>query len=88
MPKINPQVELLERENKILRKIIEESKKEPGDIPCAGCMDHSCVIKAPNGMGTNGGCTCNERNLRRVVMWYKRKVAFLEETIKQMISEK
>lgn len=23
-----------------------------------GCGDNSCMIKKPNGMGTNGGCRC------------------------------
>lgn len=33
-----------------------------------GCGDHSCVVARPNGMGTNGGCRCDEHALRRAVI--------------------
>jgi hypothetical protein len=85
MPRINPRVEQLERENSILRRILDENKKDPGDLPCRGCGDHSCVVRSPSGMGTNGGCGCSDRELRRALMWYKRRASFLEETIKQMV---
>lgn len=32
-----------------------------------GCGDHSCVVASPKGMGTNGGCRCDEQALRRAV---------------------
>ena len=28
-----------------------------------GCGDHSCVVRRPRGMGTNGGCRCLPREL-------------------------
>ncbi len=32
-----------------------------------GCGSHSCVIAKPQGMGTNGLCTCEEPALRRAL---------------------
>ena len=33
----------------------------------AGCGDHSCDVARPKGQGTNAGCRCNERTLRRAL---------------------
>lgn len=30
-----------------------------------GCGNHSCVIKKPRGMGTNGPCRCRPRDFTR-----------------------
>jgi hypothetical protein len=84
----NPQVERLERENAILRRILDEKRKDPGDLPCRGCGDHSCVVKSATGMGTNGGCHCSERELRRALQWYKRRASFLEETITELVEKR
>lgn len=42
--------------------------RDPADLSGLGCGDNSCVIQRPSGMGTNGGCCCDERTLRRAVM--------------------
>lgn len=39
--------------------------REPAEL--VGCGDHSCVVTRSKGMGTNGGCRCDERRLRRAV---------------------
>jgi hypothetical protein len=34
-----------------------------------GCSSHSCLIRPPMGMGTNGPCRCNEdRNKMNIVL--------------------
>ena len=38
-------------------------------------------------MATNGGCRCEAFELRRAMLWYKRRSKFLEETIKQQADE-
>jgi hypothetical protein len=30
-----------------------------------GCADNSCIFGSPGGMGTNGGCRCDQSVLRR-----------------------
>ncbi len=30
-----------------------------------GCIDHSCRFGPPGGMGTNGGCRCDEHEALR-----------------------
>lgn len=42
---------------------------DPPDL--VGCGDHSCCVASPKGMGTNGGCRCSERDLRRAVLILK-----------------
>jgi len=45
-----------------------------------GCGDHSCIVAPPNGMGTNGGCRCSERDLRRAVLVLKaQRQAYMAE---------
>lgn len=52
--------------------------REPPEL--VGCGDHSCVVAPPNGMGTNGGCRCDERDLRRAVRVLKmQRAAMLVE---------
>jgi hypothetical protein len=85
MARTNPRVEQLEREVATLRKMLASSQADPGDMPCAGCGDNSCVVRHPTGMATNGGCRCEARELRRAVMWHKRRATFLEETIKELM---
>lgn len=44
-------------------------------LPLEGCGDHGCVVAVkPGGMGTNGGCQCTERQLRRAVQILKGKL--------------
>lgn len=43
-----------------------------------GCGDHSCVIAPPKGMGTNGGCRCDERALRLGARQLRERVRVLE----------
>jgi len=82
--KKNSQVEHIEWEVAALHKQLSEIRKDPGGLPVMGCGDHSCIVKTPTGMATNGGCRCEERELRRAVMWYKRYSKFLEQTIEEM----
>lgn len=84
MSRRNPEVERLKAQIEVLVKAIAERRSDPGDMPVAGCGDNSCVVRTPEGVGTNGGCRCEERELRRAVMWWRRKGAFLEETIRAM----
>jgi hypothetical protein len=44
-----------------------------------GCGDNSCNIKAPMGMGTNGGCRCRPAILRVVMGRMKRYIEKLED---------
>ena len=88
MPKTHPRIEILEFEVSVLRKTLDEIRRDPGDLPCLGCGDSSCVIRKPAGQHTNGGCRCSERELRRALQWYKRRSQFLEETVKQLTSER
>ena len=34
-----------------------------------GCGDSGCICRAPSGMATNGGCRCDDRTVRRALMW-------------------
>ena len=43
--------------------------QEPPEL--VGCGDHSCVVAPPKGTGTNAGCRCGERELRRAVQALK-----------------
>lgn len=45
--------------------------KTPPEL--VGCGDHSCVVAPPSGMGTNGGCRCDERALRMAVSALKQQ---------------
>jgi hypothetical protein len=83
----NPTVERLEREIAVLHKVIDDKSRDPGDLPVNGCGDHSCVVVRPTGMATNGGCRCQERELRRALTWYKRRAKFLEDTIAELKAE-
>jgi hypothetical protein len=40
-----------------------------------GCGDHSCIIRTPKGMATNGGCRCPDVLLRRAVRVYRASAA-------------
>lgn len=56
--------------------------------PYHGCGNHSCMIEPPEGMGTNGPCSCVDHQIvphiddyRRIVagfLWRKSQVAALE----------
>lgn len=37
----------------------------------SGCGDSSCIVRAPTGMATNGGCRCESPALRTAVRWYR-----------------
>ena len=30
-----------------------------------GCQDHSCIVRPPTGMATNGGCRCGDQLFER-----------------------
>lgn len=36
-----------------------------------GCGDSSCIVRAPNGMATNGGCRCELPTVRAALRWYR-----------------
>ena len=36
------------------------------------CGDHSCLIAPTGGMGTNGGCRCEARNMRIALQLFRR----------------
>lgn len=87
MPRVNPQVEALERENRMLREQIKRMREEPGDVPFDPC-DNSCVVTSKRGgMMTNGGCRCDERKLRRATMWWKRRAEFLQISVQDLKNE-
>lgn len=70
-------IAVVERENQLMRQ---------GPMPDAGlpgCGDHSCLVNPPKGMGTNGGCRCDEQALRRMVSWQKREIAKLRAEIEE-----
>lgn len=37
-----------------------------------GCQSHSCEVAAPQGMGTNGPCSCSPFKLRSALQYYRR----------------
>lgn len=85
MPRPNPEVERLELLVASLRRQLDERRRDPGDLPVNGCGDNSCVVRTPRGMATNGGCRCDERELRWALQYWKRVAAFREETIREMV---
>ncbi len=87
MARVNPEIDILRRQVAMLQRDLDERRKDPGDLPLDGCADNSCVVAAPVGMGTNGVCRCDERKLRMAMRWWKRRAAFLEETIRTMKDE-
>jgi len=78
----------MERENSILRRQLDLARHDPGDLPVNGCGDSSCEVASTSGMATNGGCSCDDRTLRRALRYYKRLASFRQETIKMMKSER
>jgi hypothetical protein len=80
-------LEILELQNKSLRDKISSLRIDPGEFPFHGCGDNSCVLIQPQGMGTNGGCRCDERALRRGVLWLRRKIEFQALSIQDLKRE-
>jgi hypothetical protein len=70
-----------------LQRQLDERRRDPGDLPVNGCGDNSCEVRAPRGMATNGGCRCEERELRWALRYYKRLAAFREETVREVRAE-
>ncbi|MGK3981362.1 hypothetical protein WMF38_57725 [Sorangium sp. So ce118] len=88
MPRRSPDLERLERENALLRRILGERSRDPGDMPGSGCGDNSCEVRTPSGgMATNGGCCCDEREVRRALRFYKRLALFRQETVREAREE-
>lgn len=50
----------------------KEAKESAEKIP-EGCADHSCLIRRPSGMATNGGCRYSDFYMRRAVKSYRRQ---------------
>ncbi len=67
-----------------LRKEAAERRRAPVDMPVEGCGDNSCEVRHPGGMATNGGCRCSPREVRRALRWWRRRAAFLEETVREL----
>lgn len=44
-----------------------------------GCTDHGCIVATPKGQGTNGGCRCDERILRRAIRKMRRELAAVDD---------
>lgn len=84
MARVNPEVETLRLENDILKRQLAEIRTAPGDLPVSGCMDNSCLISPPKGMGTNGGCRCDIRAFRRAMTYWRRRSQFDQETVKEL----
>lgn len=77
---------LREREEEVraLRHLLNEIECGTDDIRegLRGCGDHSCIVKKPLGMATNGGCRCVTNNtfeVRVLLGRALRKAARLEE---------
>jgi hypothetical protein len=87
MARINPTVDRLERENAMLRASLARLRATPPDCPILGCCDHGCECVEHTGMGTNGGCQCDERSLRRALRWWRGYVAFQRATIEEQRRE-
>jgi len=52
-----------------------EGVKTTAALRLDGCGDHGCVVRSnQGGMGTNGGCQCTERQLRRAVQILKARL--------------
>lgn len=63
-------LELVHLANALVR---DNFDKDPEPCP-SDCGDNSCVCAYPKtGMRTNGGCRCDEGDLRRAVMFWKRR---------------
>jgi hypothetical protein len=77
--------DVLEKHNQLLRDQIKRMRQPPSDIPFVAC-DHSCVITQPTGMSPNGGCRCDERKLRRAVLYW-RTVAEHRQAIIQLMRD-
>lgn len=86
MARVNPQVEALERTVSLLRQQIARMRQDPPDIPFAGCGDSSCITtQGIGGMHTNGGCRCDDRALRRAVMYWRDVAIRRQVTIQDML---
>lgn len=85
MSRRNPQVDILETENRILRERIARLTEEPPDIPFTAC-DNSCVVTRPRGMATNGGCRCDESKLRRAVLYWRDVAQRRQAAIQMMLT--
>ena len=68
---IDMYVELVQLSRALVREnFIKDSAPCPVD-----CGDQSCLCAFPKtGVRTNGGCRCNETDLRRAVVFWKRIV--------------
>ena len=84
MARRNPDVVRLEAEVENLRRLLADRLRDPGDLPVRGCGDNSCVVAKPGGMGTNGGCCCEARELRHALSFWKRRAGFLEQSIREL----
>jgi hypothetical protein len=68
----------------MLRKQLDDLRKDPGDAPFTGCGDTSCVVAMTTGMATNGGCRCDGVTLRNAIHYWRRVAQFRQETIREL----
>jgi len=75
--RVSPELAEARRQVDVLLRQIRAYREEwvLADVPC--CGDHSCVCRPPQGMATNGGCRCSQRDLMRAVLWYRHEYARL-----------
>lgn len=78
------EVQRLEDTITYLRRDLAARRQPPGDFPANGCGGSACEVRTPTGMQAGCQCHCDERTLRSVLRWYKRKVEFAEATIEDM----
>jgi hypothetical protein len=81
MPKSNPFIDMMDRENRALRNELARLKATPTDCPIPGCCDHACDCVMRTNVGTNGGCQCDEQALRRALRWWRSYLSFQRATI-------
>jgi hypothetical protein len=88
MPRITQaEYDIAIRERDMLKRQLDDRRREPGDLPVTGCGDSGCMVVSASSRGgqhTNGGCRCEAFVLRRAMMYWKRVAAFREELIREL----
>lgn len=61
-----------------MKKISELTEAELVMASLIGCSSHSCVVKPPVGMGTNGPCRCADYKGQRLILVLRNRITELE----------